>query len=65
MPRTDAPGPGLTAEQVQPFLVRSETAWGRLAHLGPIVEMSATPALWALPTTPLGTHAAEWLPSEL
>jgi hypothetical protein len=61
LPRTDAPGPGLSAEQVRPFLVRSETAWGTLSHLGPIVELSETPARWALPTVPLGTHAPEWV----
>jgi crotonobetainyl-CoA:carnitine CoA-transferase CaiB-like acyl-CoA transferase len=60
LPRTDGPGPGLSAEQVRPFLVRSETAWGTLSHLGPIVELSETPARWALPTVPLGTHPAEW-----
>jgi crotonobetainyl-CoA:carnitine CoA-transferase CaiB-like acyl-CoA transferase len=59
--RTDAPGPGLSAQQVAPFLERSETHWGALTHLGPIVELSETRARWARPTVPLGTHAPEWL----
>ncbi len=61
MPRTDAPGAGLSPEQVKPFTTRSETAWGTLSHLGPIVELSETPARWTRPTVPLGTHAPEWL----
>jgi hypothetical protein len=58
--RADRPGPGLTPERVAPFMTRSETPFGRLAHLGPIVDMSATPARWARPTCPLGTHPPEW-----
>jgi crotonobetainyl-CoA:carnitine CoA-transferase CaiB-like acyl-CoA transferase len=61
MSRTDSAGEGLSAEQVRPFLVRSRTAWGELSHLGPIVELSGTPARWERPTVPLGTHAAEWI----
>ncbi|HXX47269.1 MAG TPA: CoA transferase [Myxococcota bacterium] len=61
MPRTDSAGPGLSAEQVRPFLTRSDTPFGPLTHLGPIVEMAETPARWATPTVPLGTHPPEWL----
>jgi crotonobetainyl-CoA:carnitine CoA-transferase CaiB-like acyl-CoA transferase len=39
----------------------SDTAWGRLHHLGPVAEMSATPPRWEHPTAPLGTHPATWL----
>lgn len=60
MPRSHEPGAGLTPEQVRPFLTRSETVYGPLEHLGPIVELSETPARWALPTPPLGTHAPVW-----
>jgi len=60
MRRSDTAGAGLDAEQVAPFLVQSDTAYGRLSHLGPIVEMSETPARWALPTPPLGTHPPVW-----
>jgi crotonobetainyl-CoA:carnitine CoA-transferase CaiB-like acyl-CoA transferase len=56
MRRTEAVGPGLGVEQLRPFLTRSETPYGTLSHLGPIVELSETPAHWALPTVPLGTH---------
>ncbi len=60
MRRGDTAGEGLTPEQVQPFLTRSETAYGPLHHLGPIVELSETPARWTLPSPPLGTHAPVW-----
>jgi len=60
MRRSDAEGPGLRPEQIQPYLTRSETAYGPLHHLGPIVELSETPARWVLPTPPLGTHAPVW-----
>jgi crotonobetainyl-CoA:carnitine CoA-transferase CaiB-like acyl-CoA transferase len=61
MTRAESPGAGLSAEQVRPYLTRSDTPFGKLSHLGPIVELSETPARWALPTVPLGTHPAEWV----
>ena len=63
MRRSDTAGEGLSPEQLQPFLTRSETAYGPLHHLGPIVELSETPARWALPTPPLGTHSPVWAES--
>jgi crotonobetainyl-CoA:carnitine CoA-transferase CaiB-like acyl-CoA transferase len=44
------------------LLVESDTAWGRLLHLGPMVEMERTPARFDRPPAPLGSHPAEWLP---
>lgn len=43
------------------FVTASDTAWGRLEHLGPIIEMDRTPPSWDRPPAPLGTHRAEWL----
>lgn len=40
----------------------SEGPQGRLRHLKPVIEMSATPARWARPAVPLGHHQAEWPP---
>ncbi len=60
MRRADVAGPGLRPAEIAPFLTRSETAWGPLTHLGPIVELSDTPAAWSRPTTPLGAHAPSW-----
>ncbi len=58
--RSESLGEGLSPQLVSRYFTRSETPFGRLAHLGPIVELSETRARWALPTVPLGTHAAEW-----
>ena len=38
----------------------SETPFGRLHHLDPIIRMSETPPDWARTTVPLGTHAPQW-----
>ena len=61
MARSPEPGPGLAPEQVRPFLTRSRTVYGELEHLGPIVELSETPARWVLPTPPLGAHEPAWI----
>ena len=42
------------------MLVESDTPLGLLSHLGPVLEMSETPARWDRPTVPLGTHPAAW-----
>jgi len=51
---------GLTTDAVKPWLIEMNTAWGRLARLGPVLRMSATPPRWDLPPAPLGTHAPQW-----
>ncbi len=40
--------------------VERDTPHGRLRHLGPVVEMSATPAVWKQASVPLGTHPPAW-----
>lgn len=45
---------------VSNLTVATETPWGRLVHLRPAAAMSATMPRWALPSSPLGTHEAEW-----
>ena len=49
---------------VDALRMETETAWGRLTHLAPAEHLSKTPARWALPPAPLGSHAPEWLPRE-
>ena len=58
--RSESIGAGLTAESVEPVLTVSDTPYGRIRHLGPVLELSETPPHWALPTVPLGTHKAAW-----
>jgi crotonobetainyl-CoA:carnitine CoA-transferase CaiB-like acyl-CoA transferase len=62
LPRTDpgVPASGIDPAALSPWWVDMDTAWGRLARLGPIARMSETPTRWDLPPVPLGTHAAQW-----
>ncbi|MBD3648343.1 MAG: hypothetical protein HUJ31_13025 [Pseudomonadales bacterium] len=39
----------------------TETPYGKMTHLGPVLRMSETPPRWDLPSSPLGTHRAEWM----
>lgn len=48
------------AEELARYSVRSETGFGPLRHLAPPVTLTKTPAHWARPTVPLGTHHAAW-----
>jgi crotonobetainyl-CoA:carnitine CoA-transferase CaiB-like acyl-CoA transferase len=45
---------------VEHLMTSSDTPFGRLTHLGPVLELSETPPYWERPTVPLGTHPAEW-----
>jgi hypothetical protein len=42
------------------WLTETDTPYGRLTHLAPVAEMSATPPRWDRPTAPIGTHPPEW-----
>ncbi len=46
------------------FLTSSDTPYGRLRHLAPVARLAATPARWEVPTSPIGTHRAAWLPPD-
>ena len=43
-----------------PYMVSSETGFGRLHHLGPIIRMSETEPRWEQVSVPLGHHPAKW-----
>jgi len=58
-PRVDRAG-ATGFGDIESFLVTTDTPFGRLRHLAPVAEMTATPPHWVLPTTPLGAHPAEW-----
>ena len=45
---------------ISPWLVDEPTLLGRLTHLTPVTQLSATPARWATPVVALGTHPPEW-----
>ena len=43
-----------------PYMVSSDTGFGRLHHLGPIIRMSETEPRWEQVSVPLGHHPAKW-----
>ena len=45
---------------VRNFRMVSETPFGKMHHLDPIIRMSETPPHWVRPTVPLGTHEPQW-----
>jgi len=45
---------------VQSAMTVSDTPFGRLHHIDPIICMSATQPYWIRPSVPLGTHAPQW-----
>jgi crotonobetainyl-CoA:carnitine CoA-transferase CaiB-like acyl-CoA transferase len=49
-----------TADEIARWSMTSETPVGRLRHLGPVLQMSETPARWTRPTVPLGYHPPVW-----
>ncbi len=42
------------------YFIENDTPIGRLRHPGSAVRMSATPARWTLPATPVGQHLPVW-----
>lgn len=49
-----------TRDELDKWIISSDTPAGRLYHLGPTVKMSETPTYWARPTVPLGYHKPVW-----
>ncbi|MFC1921114.1 CoA transferase, partial [Chloroflexota bacterium] len=48
-------------EEIRSLSIETDTVWGRLTHLAPVLKLSETTPHWTLPPVPLGTHQAEWL----
>jgi crotonobetainyl-CoA:carnitine CoA-transferase CaiB-like acyl-CoA transferase len=53
--------PEIEAEVIAQVRSTTQTPYGEMQHLGPILKMSQTPPRWTLPSSPLGTHTADWL----
>ncbi|MFC1864478.1 CoA transferase [Chloroflexota bacterium] len=47
-------------EEISRLSVETNTPWGRLTHLAPVLKLSETPTQWTLPAVPLGTHQPVW-----
>ncbi len=45
----------LSEAELNEFYVQSDTCYGNLKTLGPVLKMSETPGRWALPTPKLGS----------
>ena len=41
-------------------MTESNTAFGRVRHIAPVLRMSETPPCWLRPAAPFGTHPARW-----
>ena len=50
-----------SVEGVAHLMKETESAFGRLRHLGPVVRMSETPARWERPSIPLGSNKPTWV----
>ncbi len=48
-------------EELNAIMIKTETGYGPLRHLGPIVRMEATPPYWDKPCPALGSGAPVWL----
>lgn len=52
--------PDIGAEAAAPFLYTTSSGFGELTAVRHAALLSETPALWDLPSVPLGTHSATW-----
>lgn len=50
----------ISREAVLPLLEESPSGFGALSAVRHSAIMSATPAFWARPAMPLGTHSPQW-----
>ena len=49
-----------TGDELQGWMLTTESGFGPMSHLRPPVRMDATPTRWARPSTPLGSHPPAW-----
>ena len=47
-------------EALAPWFATTETSYGPVRHLAPVLGLSETPPVWSRPTPPLGAHAPVW-----
>jgi crotonobetainyl-CoA:carnitine CoA-transferase CaiB-like acyl-CoA transferase len=59
--RVEGPeAPDLRLEDIADLIQTSATSWGEMRHVAPAARLSETPAYWARPSGPLGTHPPVW-----
>jgi crotonobetainyl-CoA:carnitine CoA-transferase CaiB-like acyl-CoA transferase len=52
----------LSAAEVAPWQMESETPYGHIRHLAPVIKFSESTPHWARPSPALGGDAPRWLP---
>ena len=50
----------IKGEAIRPFLEDMPSGFGVLSAVSHSAKLSKTPAFWARPVVPLGSHAPEW-----
>jgi hypothetical protein len=50
----------LKGETVRPFIEEMPSGFGRLRAVSHSAVLSKTPAFWARPAMPLGSHPPQW-----
>jgi crotonobetainyl-CoA:carnitine CoA-transferase CaiB-like acyl-CoA transferase len=62
-PRVDYQGEGLDIEPnlIAEIQLTTDTPYGEMKHLGPVLTMSETSPQWQLPSSPLGSHKPQWI----
>ena len=49
-----------TFEDIRDLMMETDSTFGALTHVGPVLGLSETPPHWDRPPVPLGTHDAAW-----
>ena len=52
----------LKGEAIAPFVEEASSGFGQLKSISHSAKLSKTPAFWARPAMPLGSHAPQWTP---
>jgi crotonobetainyl-CoA:carnitine CoA-transferase CaiB-like acyl-CoA transferase len=55
-----APSPNEALDDVDDLLIETDSPFGTLRHLGPVLLMSETPPRWERSSVPLGSSPAAW-----
>jgi hypothetical protein len=52
--------PELGLHDIGDLMETAATPWGEMRYVAPAARLSETPAYWARPSVPLGTHPPTW-----
>ena len=53
--------PAPTSDSIRDLMMQTDTPWGRLSHLAPVLHLSETPPIWSSPPVPLEHDSPTWL----